>query len=137
LRICRLQTFRSQRSLLENVPGLPPEQSNSLNTFFLFAINRLPVRLPPTMAHSLMSKVAATPPFRVTLAARFLADDSFGFNLIDQTFGALLQRPSIEGIGKDIALEEFPAALATRGLERWLSRVTRTGWPAPLRGVLS
>jgi hypothetical protein len=50
-------------------------------------------------------------------------------------FGALLQRPSMEGIGNEMTIEPFPAELATRGIERWLSRVTRTRCPAPRRGI--
>jgi len=46
---------------------------------------------------------------------------------------ALLQRPSMEGIGADMMLEPFPAELALQGLTRWASRVTRTRCPAPLR----
>jgi hypothetical protein len=47
--------------------------------------------------------------------------------------GALLQRPSMEGIGKDMMIEPFPAELAAQGLERSLGKVTRTRWPAPTR----
>jgi hypothetical protein len=47
--------------------------------------------------------------------------------------GALLKRPSMIGTGRDLCVETFPAELATRGLERWLARVTRTPCPAPLR----
>jgi len=48
-------------------------------------------------------------------------------------FGALLQRPSMEGIGSDMGLEEFRAELATQGLERLLARVAHTLSPAALR----
>jgi hypothetical protein len=43
--------------------------------------------------------------------------------------GALLQRPSLEGTGSELALEPFPAELAARQLAVWLSRMTRTKCP--------
>ena len=51
--------------------------------------------------------------------------------------GALLQRPSTEGIGAEMMLEPFPIELAAQGIERWLARVTRTRCPAPMRSTLA
>jgi hypothetical protein len=35
--------------------------------------------------------------------------------------GALLQMPSMEGIGADMMMEPFPAELAMQGMSRWLA----------------
>jgi hypothetical protein len=109
-------------------PGPPPtlgEEMRDGYRWFWFLCPTCERRTPKALAPFAIRYGMAVPTIDV---AKFATCQRCGHR------GALLQRPSMNGIGADLMLEPFPGELAARGMERWLARVTRTRMPAPLRG---
>jgi len=110
-------------------PGPPPTLGQELSKaykWFWFICPRCNRRTPKALA-----------PFAIRYGFDVPTIDLAKFGVCQgcDHVGALLQRPSMEGIGSDMALEPFPVELAAQGIERWLSRVTRTRCPAPMRAA--
>jgi hypothetical protein len=118
---------RSPAARARSKPGPPPTLIEELRAgygWFWFICPRCNRRTPKALAPFAIKYGMDVPTIEV---AKFATCQECGH------FGALLQRPSMGGVGADLMLEPFPAELASRGLERWLARVTRTRCPAPLR----
>jgi len=108
-------------------PGPPPTLGEELRDgyrWFWFLCPACDRRTPKTLAPFAIRYGMDVPTIDV---AKFATCQACGHR------GALLQRPSMNGIGADLMLESFPAELAAQGMERWLARVTRTRCPAPTR----
>jgi hypothetical protein len=124
-----LEKSHSPAARVRSKPGPPPTLGQELHDgykWFWFICPQCDRRTPRALAPFAIRYGMNVPTIDI---AKFATCQACGH------FGALLQRPSMEGIGAEMAIEPFPAELATQGLERWLSRVTRTRCPAPLRAI--
>jgi hypothetical protein len=118
---------RSPAARTRSKPGPPPTLGQELHDgfkWFWFICPSCERRTPKALAPFAIRYGMNVPTVDV---AKFATCQACGHR------GALLQRPSMNGIGSDLMMEPFPAELAARGLERWLARVTRTRAPAPMR----
>jgi len=120
---------RSPAARARSKPGPPPTLGEELRDgyrWFWFVCPSCERRTPKALAPFAIRYGMDVPTIDV---AKFATCQGCGHH------GALLQRPSMNGVGAELMLEPFPAELATRGLERRLARVTRTRCPAPLRSA--